>query len=267
MSQAEVDALSQRPGFQRSLELHRLGIRNWSRSEWQLAVRGLDRDGLRQAAALAVEHDWPDMAIFALGNSGDLRWYDWRFPTGYSALVGPYAQATNLDASWVLGLMRSESAMATDARSSAGALGLMQLMPDTAQRLAKRNGIAYGGSQTLVQPEENIQLGTAYLRELLDRFGGNPVLATGAYNAGPGAVDRWLKDPLTEDPTIWIETLPYYETRDYIPRVLAFSAIYDWRRQQPVTRVSARMPELKSGKLGTGMPNSATAEVVCLASG
>jgi soluble lytic murein transglycosylase len=264
---AEVDSLGRQPGFRRALELHRLGLRNWSRSEWQLAVSRLDRDGLRRAAALAVEHDWPDMAIFALGNSGDLRWYDWRFPTAYSALVGPYAQSTNLDASWVLGLMRSESAMATDARSSAGALGLMQIMPDTAQRLAKRHGIPYGGSQTLVQPEENIQLGTAYLRDLLDRFGENPVLATGAYNAGPHAVDRWLKNPSTVDPTIWIETLPYFETRDYIPRVLAFSAIYDWRRQQPVKRISARMPELKSGKMGGSVAGSATAAVVCPAPG
>ena len=267
VSQDQVDSLRQQPGFQRALELHRLGIRNWSRSEWQIAVRGLDREGLRRAAALAVEQNWPDMAIFALGNSGDLRWYDWRFPTGYSTLVDPVARSKNLDASWVLGLMRSESAMAADARSSAGALGLMQVMPDTAQRLARLHGIPYSGSQSLVQPEENIQFGTAYLRDLLDRFEENPVLATGAYNAGPGAVDRWLKSQTAADPTIWIETLPYYETRDYIPRVLAFSAIYDWRRQQPVRRISARMPALKSGTMGVGNPGSETTEVVCLASG
>jgi len=118
-----------------------------------------------------------------------------------------------------------------------------------------------------VQPKQNIQLGTAYLRDLLDRFEQNPVLATGAYNAGPGAVDRWLKSQAATDPTIWIETLPYYETRDYIPRVLAFSAIYDWRRQQPVKRISARMPALKSGTMGVGNLNSETADVVCLASG
>lgn len=267
VSQADVDSLRQQPGFRRALELHRLGIRNWSRSEWQLAVRGLDRDGLRRAAALAVEQNWPDMAIFALGNSGDLRWYDWRFPTGYSTLVDPVALTRNLDASWVLGLMRSESAMAADARSSAGALGLMQVMPDTAQRLSKLHGIPYLGSQSLVQPEENIQFGTAYLRDLLERFEQNPVLATGAYNAGPGAVDRWLKSQTAADPTIWIETLPYYETRDYIPRVLAFTTIYDWRRQQPVKRISARMPVFKSGTMGIGNQNSETADVVCLASG
>jgi soluble lytic murein transglycosylase len=173
----------------------------------------------------------------------------------------------NLDSSWVLGLMRSESAMAADARSSAGALGLMQIMPETARRLSKRHGIPYRGSQTLVQAEENIQLGTAYLRELLDRFEENPVLATGAYNAGPGAVERWLKSQPSVDPTIWIETLPYYETRDYIPRVLAFSAIYDWRRQQPVTRISARMPSLKSGNMGGSNQGSVTTDVVCLATG
>lgn len=267
VSQAEVDSLRQQAGIRRALELHRLGIRNWSRSEWQMAVRGLDRDGLRRAAALAVEQNWPDMAIFALGNSGDLRWYDWRFPIEYSSLVDPYAQSLKIDPSWVLGLMRSESAMAVDARSSAGALGLMQIMPDTAQRLSKRHGIPYSGSQSLVQPKQNIQFGTAYLRDLLDRFEQNPVLATGAYNAGPGAVDRWLKSQTATDPTIWIETLPFYETRDYIPRVLAFSAIYDWRRQQPVKRISARMPTLKSGTMGIGNQNSGTTDVACLVSG
>jgi soluble lytic murein transglycosylase len=143
----------------------------------------------------------------------------------------------------------------------------MQIMPDTAKLLAKRHRIPYKGSKTLVQPAENIQMGTAYLRDLLDRFEENPVLATGAYNAGPGAVDRWLKDKSTDDPAIWIETLPYFETRDYIPRVLAFSTLYDWRRQQPIKRISARMPALKSGNMGSSSQKSETAEVVCLASG
>ena len=267
ITSTQIDELRQQPAFQRSLELRRLGIRNWSRSEWQMAVRSLDKDGLRLAAGLATEENWPDMAIFALGNSGDLQWYEWRFPIEYSELIGPLAESRKLDASWVMGLMRAESAMAIDAKSSAGALGLMQIMPDTARLLSKRHGIPYGGTQTLVQPEANVKFGTAYLRDLLDRFDDNPVLATGSYNAGPGAVERWLKSQPTQDPAVWIETLPYYETRDYIPRVLAFSTIYDWRRQQPIRRISARMPDLKSGTMGVSKQNSATTEVVCMASG
>lgn len=232
-----------------------------------MAARNLDRDGLRIAAALAIQEDWPDMAIFALGNSGDFRWYEWRFPMGYGALVDRYARNRKLDPSWVMGLMRSESAMAEDALSSAGARGLMQVTPGTARQLAKRHNIRYDGREQLMQAEKNIDFGTAYLRDLLDRYGENPVLAAGAYNAGPNAVDRWLKPPKVEDPAIWVETLPYFETRDYIPRVLAFTTIYDWRLQKPVTRISSRMPAFDSGSMGGSLQQPETTEVVCRASG
>ncbi len=97
------------------------------------------------------------------------------------------------------------------------------------------------------------------MRDLLDKYGQNPVLVSGAYNAGPDAVDRWLDTRPVEDAAVWIETIPYFETRDYIPRVLAFTAIYDWRLQQPVTRVSSRMPGLDS----SNMKPVETAEVIC----
>ena len=265
--QAEVDALRRQAGFHRALELRSAGVRSWSRSEWKIATQRLDKPGLRLAAALATQENWPDMAIFALGNSGDLRWYEWRFPVEYSSMVDSQARGKNLDPSWVLGLMRSESAMAEDALSSAGARGLMQVMPDTARQLAKRHNIGYGGREQLMQAEDNIRFGTAYLRDLLDRFGENPVLAAGAYNAGPNAVDRWLAPPLVADPAIWVETLPYFETRDYIPRVLAFTTIYDWRLQQPVRRISSRMPAFDSGSMGATPHIPETTEVVCRASG
>jgi soluble lytic murein transglycosylase len=153
--------------------------------------------------------------------------------------------------------------MAEDALSPAGARGLMQLMPQTARKLAQRHPLTYSGKDQLLQAEDNIAFGTTYLRELLDRYGGNPVLASGAYNAGPRRVDSWLDRPRSSDPEIWIETLPYFETRDYIPRVLAFATIYDWRRSLPVMRLSARMPELDSLS-GTGtMQKDRTAEIVC----
>ncbi|MCJ7815234.1 MAG: transglycosylase SLT domain-containing protein, partial [Xanthomonadales bacterium] len=258
-----VTSLREQPGFSRAIELGKAGLPNWSRSEWQIAIKGLDKAGLRVAAALAVEEDWPDLAIFALGNSGDLRWYAWRFPVDYAALVETQAGERRLDPAWVLGLMRSESAMAEDAISPAGAMGLMQIMPNTAKQLAGRHSISYTGPQQLMQANENIELGTTYLRELLDRFSGNPVLASGAYNAGPNAVERWMTNRRTDDPAIWVETLPYFETRDYIPRVLAFSTIYDWRLAKPVSRISSRMPEFYSGASGGNMQVKETAEVVC----
>ena len=265
VDQAGVLALRQQSGFQRALELRQADILNWSRSEWQMATRQLDNDGLRLAAALAIEESWLDMAIFALGNSGDLRWYEWRFPLEYGALVESHAHSKNLDVSWVMGLIRSESAMAEDAMSPVGARGLMQLTPDTARRLAKRNSYRYTGRDQLMRAETNILFGTTYMRELIDRFGNNPVLVSGAYNAGPNAVDRWLNSRPGSEPAIWIETIPYFETRDYIPRVLAFSTIYDWRLQRPVTRISSRMPAIDSGTMGGANQGPRTTSVVCQA--
>jgi soluble lytic murein transglycosylase len=264
---AQIDALRAQPGFSRALELRKAGIPNWSRSEWRISTKSLDRVGLRVAAALAHQENWPDMAIFALGNSGDLRWYEWRFPLEFATLVNTQARNRNLDPAWVMGLMRSESAMAEDALSSAGARGLMQVMPDTAKQLAKQHSFNYTGHQQLMQAKDNIEFGTAYLRDLLDRFGDNLVLVSAAYNAGPHSVDRWMEKRQTNDPAIWVETLPYYETRDYIPRVLAFSTLYDWRMKMPVSRISSRMPEFDSGAVSGTMQDRETAEVVCRTSG
>jgi soluble lytic murein transglycosylase len=267
VSPAEIKKLSSQAGFERSLELREVGIANWSRAEWRLAVRGLDSPGLRTAAGLAVRAGWPEMAIFALGNSGDQRWYEWRFPLDFSALVDSNASAMNLDAAWVLGLMRSESAMAVDALSSAGARGLMQVTPGTARQVARKHGMVYSGPGQLMRADENIRFGTTYLRDLLDRFGDNPVLVSGAYNAGPNAVDRWLKERPQVDPAAWVENLPYYETRDYIPRVLAFTILYDWRLQRPVRRLASRMPAFDSGAGSGTMKAEETTEVVCRAAG
>ncbi|MFC1688811.1 transglycosylase SLT domain-containing protein [Pseudomonadota bacterium] len=267
VTQEQVQALRDQPGFQRALELRRAGIPNWSRSEWKIAAKPLDKDGLRAAAAIATGAGWPDMAIFALGNSGDLRWYDWRFPIEYADLVENRAEKLQLDSSWVMGLMRSESAMAEDALSPAGARGLMQVMPGTAKLLARQHSFKYTGHQQLMQADDNIRFGTAYLRDLLDRFGDNEVLVSGAYNAGPHVVDRWMAERQTNDPAIFVETLPYFETRDYIPRVLAFSTIYDWRLQNPVRRISSRMPALDASPAALADRKAVAAKIVCRAPG
>ena len=258
---AAVERLAIRPEFARAVELRRVGLPSWARREWNRAARGLDRSGLRIAAALATREEWPDRAIAALGNSGDLRWYEWRFPQPYRELVDGQAQRLGLDSAWVMGLMRSESALAADAVSPAGARGLMQLTPGTARQLARKHGLTYHGTQQLMQADDNILFGTTYLRDLLDRFEQNPVLAAAAYNAGPRAVDRWLADGHPVDAVAWIESLPYFETRDYVPRVLAFTTLYDWRLERPVTRVSARMPTL--GSAASTAATGPFAQVVC----
>jgi soluble lytic murein transglycosylase len=263
LSDGAVAAVEAQEGFDRALELRRVGLSNWARSEWKLAMRGFENAELRAVAALATRENWPDMAIVALGNSGDLRWYEWRFPLGYAPLVQANTGPKNLDPSWVMGLMRSESALAADAISHAGARGLMQITPHTATQLARRHSLAYSGRAQLFDAETNVLFGTTYLRDLMDRFGGNPVLVSAAYNAGPNAVDRWISDGYTGDPAVWIDTLPYFETRDYIPRVLAFSTIYEWRFGQGMKRISQRMLPIGPDPAGVrGVPRQ-DVDVVC----
>lgn len=259
VTRQEIDALRARDDFARALELHAAGLENWALAEWSLATSRLDPPGLRVAAGLAREEGWHDRVIFSLGDSGDWQYYDWRFPVVWAEAVAAEAARNSLDPAWVHGVMRSESALAESARSSAGALGLLQVMPATARRLARDHGLAYQGEAQLREAEPNIRFGTRFMRELLDRYDQNLVLVAGAYNAGPNAVDRWLDTRPRGSADAWIESIPYYETRDYIPRVLAFTAIYEWRMNNPVTRVSSRMPDLDSGTMG--VPE--TTEVVC----
>jgi soluble lytic murein transglycosylase len=260
VSAEDVTALRAQPDFARALELQAIELDNWARAEWGRATKRMPPERLKVAAALALEEGWADRAIYALGNSGELRFYDWRFPVLWREQIETESKRYQLDPAWVLGVMRSESAMTEAARSSAGALGLMQVLPGTARQISKQHGLAYRGQSQLLEGAENIRFGTVYLRELLDRFRQNPVLVSGAYNAGPHVVDRWLGSRDFDDPQIWVETLPYYETRDYIPRVLAFTTIYNWRLGEPVQRLSSRMPAIESGTL----PARTTAEVVCL---
>ena len=263
VTQQAVTSLRGRPDISRSLELHEAGLENWALAEWSLASIRLDRQGLRTAAALAHQEGWHDRVIFALGDSGDRQYYDWRFPVLWEQQVEAASAANQLDAAWVHGVMRSESALVETARSSAGALGLMQITPSTAKRLARKHGMAYRGREQLTEADSNIRFGTRFMRDLLDRYNQNPVLVSGAYNAGSRAVDRWLDNRPRGEAAVWIETIPYFETRDYIPRVLAFTAIYDWRMQKPVTRISSRMPDLDSN----GNTPRKTTEVECGASG
>jgi soluble lytic murein transglycosylase len=256
-----VQQLASREDFSRALELRRAGLDNWALAEWGRATRRIDAGQLKLAAALAIEEQWHDRAIFALGNSGDLRLYEWRFPLLWQESVLRAAVDKNLDPAWMFGIMRSESAMTESARSPAGALGLMQVMPGTARQLSRQHGIPYRSRSDLLQADRNIGFGSAYLRDLLDEYRDNPVLVSAAYNAGPNAVDRWLRERPLDEAALWVETLPYYETRDYIPRVLAFTTLYDWRLQNPVRRVSSRMPGIDSGTILT----EETTQVVCRA--
>lgn len=219
--------------FERAMELFHVGLFDHGRRTFHRVLDRLSRREMEQAALLAASHGWHDRSISALMRAGNRRAYPWRFPMAEKGEVLARAGAYDVDPALIYGLMRAESAMQPDARSPAGAHGLLQLMPATAQAVALRNGLGYGGVMDLRRPATNIALGIAHLAELEDEFDGDWVLVAAAYNAGANAVRRWLDSrPLKTDPDVWIETLPYYETRDYVPRVLAFATIYEWQLER-----------------------------------
>jgi len=245
----EVERVAGLGGFRRALELRKAGLDNWAINEWALAAARVPTSELKAVAALAIREGWYDRAIFALGNSGDLNLYEWRFPLAWETDITDAARKNQLDPAWVYGTIRSESAMLETARSSANALGLMQVTPATGRRMARQHGLPWSGVEQLKTVDGNLSIGTAYMSDLLKDFQHNPVLVSGAYNAGPRAVQRWLDTRPRGEAAIWIETLPYFETRDYIPRVLAFTTIYDWRMGGKIKRISDRMPHIESGKI------------------
>ena len=133
-----------------------------------------------------------------------------------------------------------------DVRSHAGAIGLMQLMPATGRQVARELRIPWSGLATLTDPQDNIRLGTTYLGNMAQRYDGNAVLATAAYNAGPHRVDLWLPEEGSVDARIWIENIPFNETRKYVKRVLSAQAIFHWRMTGEVRRLTDTLPPVRS---------------------
>jgi len=218
--------------FERALELYGVGLRSHARSTWQQVSRRLSNTELIQAALLAAGRGWYDRAIFALGNAGAMDAYAWRFPVIERERVERYAERYQIDPALVFGLMRAESAMQPDARSGANARGLLQLISSTAREVARRQNLPYDGAASLYNPAINLPLGIAHLGELQQRFGGDWTRVAAAYNAGITAATRWQTARPDLPTDIWLETLPFFETRDYVPRVLAFATVYEYRLQR-----------------------------------
>lgn len=241
-TEADLAAVEALPGITRARELLRVGLRVDARREWRDALRDLDDRQLELAAVLAGRWGWHDRAIVTVARADHFDDLDLRFPLVYQDLVLKNARAMGLDPAWVYGVMRQESAFWERARSHAGALGLMQLMPSTARETARRLKDRVDGVHDLLSPRKNIRLGAAYLRRVLDSFGGHQGLATAAYNAGPGRVRSWLPGsyPLAAD--IWVDTVPFNETRRYVKRVMTYTAVYEHRLERPVRPLEERLP-------------------------
>lgn len=231
----ELRAVSQLPGIQRAQELFLLGRLHHARREWQRALAEADRRQLLVAAQLAGDWGWYERSVKGTIAASAWNNLDMRFPLAYETLFTESAKDNNVDINWVYALARQESAFMPDAQSGKGALGLLQLLPATAGETAHQHGLSYDGRQSLFEPATNIRLGSAHLAGLLARFNGNRLLATAAYNAGQFRVSQWLENGAEDLETdVWLETMPFYETRQYVQNVMTYTIIYSDRRGYPV---------------------------------
>ena len=221
-------------GLRRALALFRAGLRIEAIHEWNWAMRDMNDRELLAASALAKRSGVYDRAIAAADRTRQEHDYSLRYLAPFHEQVRPAAHQQSLDEAWVYGLMRQESRFVMDARSSAGASGLMQLMPKTARWVAKKIGLTDYRSGQVNDLETNLLLGTSYLRMVMEELDNHPVLALTAYNAGPGRARRWL-GPRPLEGAIYAETIPFNETRDYVKKVMSntlyYAALFDNKPQ------------------------------------
>ena len=244
---ADKQAIARDPGIVRALQLFALDRKGWAVREWNDALSRFSDEQRRIAVDVAQDNGWFDRGVFGLVNVGgqrfadEARLYHLRFPLHHDATIRREAARNNLDPAWIAAEIRAESVFDPNARSSADARGLMQVLPGTGATVAAKIGVPWKGGDSLFEPDTNIVLGSAYLRQLLDKYGGKPYQVIAGYNAGPAPLNRWMSQRPTMDPDFWIETISYKETREYVARVLAFSTVYDWRLNGNALRLSDRL--------------------------
>lgn len=242
-SREELQQLEHEPGVLRARELYRAGLITDARREWYGLTTRLGQRELELAARLAHQWGWHDRAIITTARAAHYSDLDLRFPLLHQREVMNTAKRHQLDPALIFGVIRQESAFMQDARSPAGALGLMQLMPATGRMTAQQERIALPNTQSLLQTDKNILLGSAYLRRMLHEFDHHPALATAAYNAGPHRVKRWRPEA-GQPADVWVDRIPFHETRNYVRNVMAYAAIFEYRLERPVTRLRERLPEI-----------------------
>nr|WP_089266614.1 transglycosylase SLT domain-containing protein [Pseudomonas japonica] len=233
ISQQLMNKVRNAPGVRRALEFHARGQIVEGRREWYHVSRHFTRDEMVAQARIAYDLRWYFPAIRTISQAQYWDDLDIRFPMAHRDTLVREAKVRGLHSSWVFAITRQESAFMDDARSSVGASGLMQLMPATAKETARKFSIPLASPAQVLNPDKNIQLGAAYLSQVHGQFNGNRVLASAAYNAGPGRVRQWLRgaDHLSFD--VWVESIPFDETRQYVQNVLSYAVIYGQKLNSP----------------------------------
>jgi soluble lytic murein transglycosylase len=209
----------------RARELQILGRQQKARTEWLFITKQMNDTEKHAAAHIALKWNLPNWAILALSKSHNKDDLSLRFPVVYGHHILQEAHKHQIDPAWILAITRQESAFVPHAKNPSGATGLMQLRHGTARDIAAKKKIPYYSESQLLEPYTNIQLGSGYLRMMMDQYQNNAVLASAAYNAGPGRVKKWLPESdMAAD--LWIETIPFKETREYVKNVMTYTVIY-----------------------------------------
>lgn len=238
LDEIQLAQVSQLPAMVRARELVALSMRPLANAEWQYGYEALSEAARKQAVHLAARWGWHDQAIAAAAQQRIFNDYALLYPTPYDKEVAAASRLTNLESELIYSVMRQESLYRADAVSSAGAVGLLQLLPETARRTAQRWKRPRPTAADLTKPAVNVPLGAGQLRILMDRFGQQISVALAGYNAGPNAAARWLPGEAVES-DIWIENIPYNETRTYVQRILWHSVVFNWLRTGEPQRTDA----------------------------
>jgi soluble lytic murein transglycosylase len=243
----ELETLANETDFKVAQELSFLHRDLEAKRQWSFATKKLPKERLQVAAKLAQSWQWDQIAIVTLVQAD--YWDDLalRFPLTYSSQVQSNADLQQLDPAVVFGLMRQESMLDKNAESPVGARGLMQIMPETGRQIARKLNEPWQSASSLFEPDTNIKYGTFYYKQLLARFNGNFALAAAAYNAGPNRVNQWLPNGQLMPADVWIETIPFKETRKYVTSVLSYAMIYSQRLQRNSLKIKNLLSDVQSG--------------------
>ena len=248
------NALAATPGLIRAHALFDCAMIDEAVVEWAVVVSGADTAVKVQAAHLAARWGWHTQSIETLAQAGELDDVRLRYPRPYSAAIAEASKLAQLPPDWILSIMRQESLFRSDAVSRVGARGLMQIQPATAAAVGKRWHLPPPDREVPIDPTPDVELGAAYLRELLDRYGGQLGPSLAAYNAGPIPVARWLPGK-SMDADVWIENIPYGETRSYVQRVFEHIVAFAWVRDAELPRITALLPPVDPTTTSAASPS------------
>jgi soluble lytic murein transglycosylase len=242
--------LAARPEIARAHALFDCALYDDANLEWAVGLSGTDSSVKLQAAHLASRWGWYPQAISTLAQAGELDDVRLRYPRPYTSVVADASRLTQVPPDWILAVMRQESLFRDDAVSRAGARGLMQMTPSTAAAVAKRWHLPQPPKDGAFDPPMDVQRGAAHLRDLMDKYG-QLALTLAAYNAGSIPLSRWMPGRAM-DADVWIENIPYGETRSYVQRIIEHIVAFAWARDAEPPRLATLLPPVIPASLAAG---------------